>query len=46
MYALSIPGRILGSIVCGLAFAIGGLVWGVLYPWFNETEQTHDVEDM
>ena len=34
------PGKILGSIVCSLVFAIAGFLLGLfegaLYPWYDE----------
>lgn len=32
-YIRSIPGRILGSIICCIGFAVGGIVFGFYYPW-------------
>lgn len=31
----SIPGRVLGMIVCSVLFAIGAGAYGLIYPWLD-----------
>lgn len=41
-FLLTIPGKIIGSVLCAVFFAIAGFFTGLAYPWMNHTPKPND----